>query len=208
MPWTEEPVVDVLYSRIMGNESQSSDDKTRHYGGSEPNSADQIRSSSNWHACRHLFGGWTRERTVERMQSIAPGFPPEAYERELTVAMEWAEENRQNGLRRRRSEIEKAKTLDALNAVFVLHLLNTKCGSHYVQDGLGYIHIQHELGSAFSSEEIETAKQKADEVIKSASNLVWRSWDGPHMEQLRAKFPEYTNDNLSAALGHAHFLNR
>ena len=214
MPSTEEPVIDVLYSRMMGNErmlgneNDRSEDKTRHDGGSEPNSADQIRASSNWHACRHLYDGWTRKRTVERMQAVAPGFPPEAYERELTRAMEWAEENRQNGLRRRRSEIEEAKTLDVLNAVFVLYLLNTKYGGHYVQDGLGYIHIQHELGSTFSSEEIEAAKQKSDEVIKSASNLVWRSWDGPHMEQLRAKFPEYTNDNLSVALGHAYFLNR
>ncbi|MDN4609592.1 hypothetical protein [Arthrobacter burdickii] len=192
----------------MGNENDRSEDTTRHDGASAPNSVDQIRASSNWHACRHLYGGWTRERTIERMQSVAPGFPPEAYERELTRAMEWAEEHRQDGLRRRRSEIEEAKTLDVLNAVFVLYLLNTRYGHQYVQDGLGYIHIQHELGSTFSSEEIEAAKQKADEVIKSASNLVGRSWDGPHMEQLQAGFPGYTNDNLSAALGHAYFLNR
>lgn len=84
------------------------------------------------------------------MQSVAPGFPLEAYERELTRAMEMAEENRQDGLRRRQLEIEEAKKLDVLNAVFVLYLLDTRYGSHYVEDGLGYIDIQHELDSTFS----------------------------------------------------------
>ncbi|WP_258805938.1 hypothetical protein [Pseudarthrobacter sp. NS4] len=142
------------------------------------------------------------------MQSVAPGFPLEAYERELTRAMERAEKNRQDGLRRRQLEIEEAKKLDVLNAVFLLYLLNTRYGSHYVQDGLGYIDIQHELDSTFSSQEIEAAKHRADDVIKYASNLVWRSWDGPHLEELRAKFPEYNDNNLSAAIGHAYWLNR
>lgn len=93
--------------------------------------------------------------------------------------MEWAEENRQNGLRR-----------------------------HYVEDGLGYIDIQRELGSTVPSQEIQAAKRRADDVIKHASNLVWRSWDGPHLEELRARFPEYSDNNLSAAIGHAFWLNR
>ncbi|MBP2217338.1 hypothetical protein [Arthrobacter sp. CAN_C5] len=192
----------------MGNENDRLEDQQHLEGASGSHSADQIRASSNWHACHHLYNGWTRERTIERMQSVAPGFAPEAYERELTRAMEWAEENRQNGLRRRQSEIEEARKLDVLNAVFVLHLLNARYGNHYVQDGLGHIGIKHELGSVFSLEEIKAAKHSAAKVIKFASTLVWRSWNGPHMEQLRAKFPEYTNKNLSAALDHAHFLNR
>jgi hypothetical protein len=142
------------------------------------------------------------------MQSVAPGFPLEAYEQELTRAMEWAEEYRQDGLRRRRLEIEKAKKLDVLNAVFALYLLNTRYGSHYVEDGLGYIDIQQELGGTFSSHDLETAKRKANEVIRSAKNLVWRSWDGPHLSDLRAKFPQYNDSNLSAAIGHAYWLNR
>lgn len=193
---------------MMGNENGRSDHEKHQDSASEPDSFAQIRASSNWHACRHLYRGWTRQQTIERMQSVAPGFPLDAYERELTRAMEWAEENRQNGRRRRQLEIEEAKTLDVLNAVFILYLLNTRYGSHYVQDGLGYIDIQHELGSLFSSQEIEAAKHRADDVIKYASNLVWRSWDGPHLEDLRAKFPEYNDNNLSAAIGHAYWLNR
>ncbi|WP_440168113.1 hypothetical protein [Arthrobacter sp. SAFR-044] len=192
----------------MGNENGRSDHEKHQDSASEPDLFAQIRASSNWHACRQLYLGWTRQQTIERMQSVAPGFPLEAYERELTRAMEWAEKNRQNGLRRRQLEIEEAKTLDVLNAVFVLYLLNTRYGSHYVQDGLGYIDIQHELGSLFSSQEIEAAKHRADDVIKYASNLVWRSWDGPHLEDLRAKFPECNDNNLSVAIGHAYWLNR
>lgn len=192
----------------MGNENGRSAHSTHHDGASEPDSVAQIAASSNWHACRHLYRGWTREQTLERMQSVAPGFPLEAYERELTRAMQWAEKHRQDGLRRRQLEIEEAKTLDVLNAVFVLYLLNTRYGSHYVEDGLGHIRIRHELGSIFPSHEIEVAKHKADDVIEVASNLVWRSWDGPHLEELRARFPEYNDTNLSAAVAHAHWLNR
>lgn len=193
---------------MMGNENGRSDLDHHQEDASEPDSVARIRAGSGWHARRHLYRGWTREQTIERMQSVAPGFPLEAYERELTRAMEMAEENRQDGLRRRQLEIEEAKKLDVLNAVFVLYLLNTRYGSHYVEDGLGYIDIQHELGSTFSSREIETAKHKADDVIEYASNLVWRSWDGPHLQELRAKFSEYSDNNLSAAIGHAYWLNR
>ena len=192
----------------MGNRNDRPGHNTHQDSAREPDSVARIRAGSNWHACRHLYQGWTRERTIERMQSVTPGVPLEAYERELTRAMEWAEENRQNGLRRRQSKIEEAKTLDVLNAVFVLYLLNTRYGSHYVEDGLGYIDLQHELDSLFSLEKIEAAKHRADDVIRNASNLVWRSWDGPHLEELRAKFPEYTDNNLSAAIGHAYWLNR
>lgn len=192
----------------MGKENGRSDQSTHQDGASEPELFAQIRAGSNWHAGRHLYHGWTREQALERMQSVSPGFPLEAYERELTRAMQRAEEHRQDSLRRRQLEIEEAKTLDVLNAVFVLRLLNTRYGFHYVQDGLGYIDIQRELGSIFSSHEIEVAKHKADDVIKNASNLVRRSWVGPHLEELRAKFPEYNDTNLSAAIAHGHWYNR
>lgn len=183
---------------MMGNQN----------GRSDRDAVAQIRASSHWHACRHLYRGWTREQTIGRMQSVAPGFPREAYEQELTRAMGWAEENRQNGLLRRQLQIEEARKLDGLNAVFVLYLLNTRYGSHYVEDGLGYIDIQRELGNTVLTQEIQAAKRRADEVIKCAANLVWRSWDGPHLEELRARFPEYSDNNLSAAVGHAYWLNR
>lgn len=192
----------------MGNESDRRDHDTEPHGVDEPDPVSRIRASSHWHACRYLYRGWSREQTIQRMQSVAPGFPRETYEQELTRAMEWAEEHRQDGLRRRRLEIEEAKKLDVLNAVFALYLLNTRYGSHYVENGLGYIDIQQELGSTYSSHDVETAKRKAKAVTSSAADSVWRSWDAPHLTDLRAKFPEYNDSNLSAAIGHAYWLNR
>jgi hypothetical protein len=200
--------IDAIKGWMMGNEDGRSDHDNHPEDASESDSVAQIRVGAGWHARRHLYRGWTREQAIERMQSVAPGFPLEAYERELSRAMEMAEKSRQDDLLRRQLEIEEAKKLDVLNAVFVLYLLNTRYGSHYVEDGLGYIDIQHELGSTFSSQEIETAKHKAHDVIEYASNLVWRSWDGPHLEDLRAKFPECNDNNLSATIGHAYWLNR
>jgi hypothetical protein len=142
------------------------------------------------------------------MQSAVPGFPPEAYERELIRAMERAEEQRHHSLRRRQLRIEGIRTLDVLNAVLALHVLNTTRGRQWVDEGLGYIDIHRELGSLSSTQEIDAAEENAQQVMNDAVRLASGPWNDGHLHELRTRFPECNDSNLGGALDHAYWLTR